>query len=178
MNDGIGYNIGVDITVEKSYSRNYYVLFTGSVFDSKYRSLSGEWYNTIFSSKFQGNILGGKEWHVGKDKNNVIGANVKFVINGGERTTPILLDESMDAGHTIRDDSRRYSESIGLYHRFDVGVNYKINRPSLTHTITLDIQNVTNRLNPFDDYYEPAIRMVDYDYHTGLFPVLSYRIEF
>jgi hypothetical protein len=53
VNDGIGYNIGVDITVEKSYSRNYYVLFTGSVFDSKYRSLSGEWYNTIFSSKFQ-----------------------------------------------------------------------------------------------------------------------------
>jgi len=178
VNDGNGYNIGLDFTVEKNYSRNYYVLFTGSIFDSKYRTINGDWFNTIFSSKFQANLLGGKEWQLGKDKNNVFGADIKFVLNGGERTTPILLDESMAEGHTVRDHSREYAKSVGTYYRVDLGVHYKVNRPSLTHTISLDIQNVTGRLNPLGDYYEPAIQAVDYDYHTGLFPVLNYRIEF
>jgi hypothetical protein len=50
VNKGRGKNIGVDLTIEKNFNRNYYFLLTTSVFDSKYRALNKVWYNTRFFS--------------------------------------------------------------------------------------------------------------------------------
>ena len=41
VNEGTGYNYGLELTVEKFLSRNYYVLLTGSLFDSKYKGYDG-----------------------------------------------------------------------------------------------------------------------------------------
>ena len=178
VNEGLGRNIGLDLTIEKNYSRNYYLLFTGSIFDSKFTTLAGEWFNTRYSSKYQVNLLGGKEWKMGSDKDNILGVNMKLVFNGGERTTPIDLDASIAKGETVRLDDQLFSQSIGAYYRLDLGISYKINKKKSTHTISLDVQNATNRLNPFYNYYDDKTQSIDYEYHTGLFPVLNYRIEF
>ncbi len=178
VNSGRGKNLGLDLTLEKSFSRNYYFLLTGSLFDSQFRSLQGRWYNTRFNSQFQGNILAGKEFLAGQRKNKIIGLNTKFVINGGNRITPIKVSESQEAGRTIRDLDNYLGESVGTYYRLDLGVSYKINRSNLTHAIMLDVQNVSNRLNPLDRYYSVARGEVHTEFHTGLFPVLNYRLEF
>lgn len=178
VNGGLGRNMGVDITIEKNYSRNFYLLFTGSVFDSKYRTLAGEWFDTRYASKYQVNLLGGKEWKMGRSDDNILGLNLKLVFNGGERTTPINLEQSMLDGETVRYDNKMFSESIGAYHRIDFSFSYKINKPKATHTVSLDIQNATNHMNPFYNYYDEKTMQVEYGYHTGLFPVLNYRIEF
>ena len=135
VNGGNGRNIGIDFTVEKNYSNNYYLLFTGSIFDSKYSTLAGDWYNTRFSSKYQGNFLAGKEWGVGKSGDKTIGLDLKFVLNGGERTTPIDLEASIMKGETVRYEDRVYSESVGTYYRIDVGLRYRVNRPKFSQTI-------------------------------------------
>ncbi|RLD20915.1 MAG: TonB-dependent receptor, partial [Bacteroidetes bacterium] len=178
VNGGNGRNIGIDFTVEKNYSHNYYLLFTGSIFDSKYSTLAGDWYDTRFSSKYHGNFLAGKEWHVGKTGDKTFGLDLKFVLNGGERTTPIDLQASIMEGETVRYEDRVYSESVGTYYRIDIGVRYKVNRPKFSQTISLDIQNVTNHLNIQSDFYNANTGAVDYYYQTGLFPVLNYRVEF
>jgi len=70
---GLGRNYGLDLTVEKFFANQYYFLLTGSVFDSKYQAKNGEWYNTRFNTNYQVSLLGGKEFKVGKKKNNIIG---------------------------------------------------------------------------------------------------------
>lgn len=48
----------------------------------------------------------------------------------------------------------------------------------MTHAFMLDIQNVTNRLNPLERYYSQSRGDIMTEVHTGLFPVLNYRVEF
>jgi hypothetical protein len=177
-NQGKGRNYGIDITVEKNYSQNYYVLLTTSIFDSQFSTVDDRWFNTRFNSQYQVNLLAGKEIPFRKAPHKTIGFNGKAVLNGGDRTTPIDLERSrlQDKGVLLYD--RFLDASIGTYYRFDVGINYKVNRAKTTHTIMLDIQNVTNHLNAGYRYYNRELRDLDTETHTGLFPVLNYRVEF
>lgn len=178
VNDGNGKNIGIDVTLEKNFNKSYYFLVTGSLFDSKFRAKDGRWYNTRFNSQYQTNILAGKEYVSGKKKNRIIGFNGKFVLNGGNRITPINLEASRAESKTVFDNDKFYAASVGTYYRFDVGFSYKVNRKKMTHAFMLDIQNVTNRLNPLERYYSQSRGNIMTEVHTGLFPVLNYRVEF
>jgi len=168
----------LDLTLEKNFTKSYYFLLTGSIFDSKFRTLAGDWFNTRFNSQYQTNVLVGKEFIAGKQKNRIIGLNGKIILNGGNRITPIKLEESQRQGRTVYDNTNYLEESVGTYYRIDIGISYKINRPKLTHAIMLDIQNVTNRLNPLETYYSRSRQDIHTEFHTGVFPVINYRIEF
>ena len=68
VNNGTGKNYGVEITLEKFYSKGYYFLVTGSFFESKYKGSDGLERNTAFNGNYTVNVLAGKEWTV-KGKN-------------------------------------------------------------------------------------------------------------
>lgn len=177
VNGGLGRNYGVDLTIEKYLSQHYYFMLTGSVFESKFRALNGQWFNTRFNGQYHLNVLGGKEFVVGRKKHKMIGFNCKGIVNGGNRTTPIDLEQSVLESRTVRNQNQFLSESVGTYYRFDIGISYKVNRPKVTHSILLDVQNVSNHLNIFSTYFNSSSGQIESDYHTGLFPVLNYRIE-
>jgi hypothetical protein len=178
INEGAGKNVGIDLTLEKAFDRQYYVLLTGSIFDSQFRANDNKWYNTRFDSRYQLNVLGGKEFTLGPAQNRVFGINGKVVVNGGNRTTPIDLPASIDKGETVYRMQDYLGASVGNYYRLDLGVSYKVNRQNLTHTWRLDVQNVTNHLNALDQYYSRNLQNISTEYHTGIFPVLNYRLEF
>ena len=178
VNEGTGYNYGLDLTLEKFFSDQYYFLFTGSVFDSKYTPKDGNTYNTRFNTNYQVNLLGGKEFKIGKKKKNVLGVNGKFVIAGGNRYTPIDLEASKAAGYTIRIPTQAFEDQAAAYGRFDLGVSYKINTNRMTHTISLDIQNITNRANVFSTYFDSDKGQIETFNQVGLFPIFNYRLEF
>ena len=178
VNEGTGVNYGLDLTVEKFFSNSYYFLATGSIYESKYTPANGETYNTAFNGNYQLNILGGKEFKVGKKKNNIFGLNGKFILAGGRRQFPIDLVASQEAGYTVYRWDRPFDARVGTYYRFDMGVSYRINAKKVTHTIMLDIQNVTNRLNVFNNFYSAGAQGIVSNYQTGLFPVFNYRVEF
>ncbi|MEM1217887.1 MAG: TonB-dependent receptor [Bacteroidota bacterium] len=177
-NDGTGRNYGVDLTLEKFFGNGYYFLLTGSLFESKYTPINGIEYSTRYNSNHQLNVLGGKEFQVGKKGNKTLGINAKAIWAGGNRYTPIDIEASREAGYTIRDESQPFSNTTEDYFRVDLGFNFRINTAKMTHTILLDIQNVTNRLNAFNLYYSPVTEQVETYTQVGLFPNLNYRIEF
>ena len=177
-NEGTARNYGVDLTLEKFFSNNYYFLISGALFDSKYTPKDGIEYNTRYASNFQSNILFGKEWKVGKSKKNIFGINGKSIVAGGNRITPIDLPASQEAGFTIRDNTRRYGAHAPTYWRFDVGLSFKINKKRMTHSILLDIQNVTNHENINEQFYRASTGEIVGVTQTGLFPNFNYRIEF
>ena len=82
------------------------------------------------------------------------------------------------AGEAVYLYDQSFAERAGTYYRFDLGLSYKINKSKLTHTIMLDIQNITNRLNVFAKYFDEDTNQVETYYQNGFFPVFNYRIEF
>lgn len=178
-NTGTGTNYGVELTLEKYFSDNYYFLVTGSLFESKYKGSDGIERNTRFNSKYATNVLAGKEFVFGSDeKKKTFGLSVRTTYVGGQRMSPIDLETSMLAGTTVRDHSRAFEEKVDDYLRIDLQVNLRSNRAKTTHILKLDIQNVTNRQNTFTTFYDAETQSIQKTTQLGLIPVISYKVKF
>jgi hypothetical protein len=101
-----------------------------------------------------------------------------MVYAGGFRNTPINLEKSRQEGYTVYKQKEAYTLQNPAYFRTDARVSMKWNRRRFTSTLSLDIQNVTNRLNLFSRYYDPQKGRVVDQLQTGLIPVLNYKIDF
>lgn len=177
-NKGTGRNYGIELTMEKFFSKNYYMLATASLFESKYKMPDFEERNTTFNSGYIFNLVGGKEFKVGKNKQNILGANMRLIWRGGYRTIPLNLEESILQNKDVRDYDRAYQTKAPDYFRVDLGVSFRRNKPNWSWIVSLDLQNATNRLNVGDAYYSPETQNVEKWYMNGLIPILNYRIEF
>jgi hypothetical protein len=176
VNRGTGRNLGIDLTLERSLSDNYYYLITGTLFHSTYTTGHGKRYHTRYDGRYQVNVVGGKEWPL--SKNRRFGINLKTNVFGGNRYTPFKVSESIERGEGVLDISQPYGAQVPDYFRFDMGLSYKVNRKRVTHSIMLDVQNITNRQNPGGVYWDSDRNQEDFWSMTGLFPFFNYRIEF
>jgi len=177
VNEGNGRNYGLEITLEKYFSRQYYALLTTSLFNSEYKGSDGEWRNTAFNGRYVVNLLAGKEFKVGK-KDNVLVFDAKMTTAGGRYYTPVDVAASMAAGEEVLDESRAFAEQYPAYFRLDLKASYRMNRKKVTHEFSLDVQNVTNRENVFANRYNRRTGEVTTENQLGLFPVPQYRLYF
>lgn len=178
-NKGLGRNYGMELTYERFLYKNLYWLVSGSLYDSKYKSPNGKWYNTRFNTNYALTVTLGKEWNLKSErKNRVIGLNLKSVYVGGWRNTPIDLDKSMAKGETVFDESRTFELKNPDYYRLDIKISLKRNYRKVTTTVALDVQNTTNRKNVGGQYYDTTTGKIKYWYQAPIIPVLSYRVEF
>ena len=176
-NKGKGRNYGIEISLEKYISNNFYFQLNNSIYQSKYTALDGVERNTRYNGNFTSNFTAGKEIE-SKDGRRTFGANIKMIYAGGFRHSPINLEKSKDEGYTIVDDNAAFSQQNPAYFRTDVRLSIKWNRKNLTSTLSLDIQNVSNRQNIYNQYYDPFKGKIVNSYQTGLIPVLNYKVEF
>lgn len=176
VNEGLGRNYGLELTVEKFLTRGFYFLLASSVFQSEYRGSDGVWRNTRFNSNYVNTLTAGKEWEW--KKNRTFGVNIKLTSLGSLRESPIDLAASREKGETVRDDSRAFEDQMPAYFRLDTGVRLKRNYRSLTTTLGLDLQNATNRQNVFGRYFNEKKGTIEQYYQAPLIPVLSYKLEF
>lgn len=179
VSKGMGRNYGLELTLEKFFSKGSYFLLSGSLFNSNYKTTDDVWRNTRFNGKYILTFTGGKEFTLSeKRKGRVIGFNVKFIYAGGYYDNPIDLTQSQLVGHTWQDESRAFSEKMPDYFRSDIKLSLKRNYSKWTSTVALDIQNVSNRKNVFNKYYNAELNKIEYNYQAPLIPILSYRVEF
>ena len=180
-NDGKGRNYGLEFTLERFLNKGFYYLSTLSLYDSKYKVGNGNYLNTRFNGNYVFNLLSGKDFAVGTKGNKTFGINAKFVLAGGQRFTGI--DEAASiAGQTEVFSTTPFTEKVKAYYRFDLGINYQWNKTKTTHNLSLNIQNITSRINTTElDYFfdELTNRIVTTkSEQNGLIPVLKYSINF
>lgn len=178
VNKGTGQNFGIDLTIEKYFSKKYYAMLTASLFDSYYTSYIGNTYRTKFANNYLINLIGGKEFVVGKNKNNTISLNGKLIFNGGKRYVPIDLDQSIKLGDGVAVKDKYYTKQFRPYFRIDLGFKYIINTKNTTHTIMFDIQNTTNHKNISNVYFHQNSSKIKTSYQLGIIPLLSYKLDF
>ncbi len=178
VSKGTGRNYGVEMSLEKFFTNNYYFLVTTSLYNSKYTALDGVERNTRFNGNHILNVLAGKEFKVGKDRNNLIGLNIRTLWAGGNRYTPIDLERSREEGRGVYVESESFSLKADDYFRTDLKISYRKNKPKASYILSLDIQNVSNRLNMYRSYYDNDKKEIVMATQSGLIPILNYRIEF
>lgn len=178
VSKGTGQNYGVDISLERPFANNYYVLATGSVFKSTYNTYAGQTYNTRFDRGYQFNIVGGKEFKLNSSGRSLIGLNAKVLTSGGSRESVIDLAKSRTNKEVAYVPGEYFTKQVPAYFRTDAGIYYKKNNKRATHTIQLDVQNVTNRKNYYFSYYDANSGNIKTEHQLGILPNLSYRIDF
>ncbi|TCS90342.1 TonB-dependent receptor-like protein [Anseongella ginsenosidimutans] len=178
VNKGTGRNKGLDLSLEKSFSRQYYFLLTASLFDSRFRALPGTEFNTAFNSRYTTNLVAGKEWGTGPSGKNLLGLNARIMTHGGMRYSPVDLAASRAADDQVIDESRVNEMQVSPYFRADISFSYRVNRPGLTHAFFIDVQNVINRKNELTVFYNVDKNNIETIYQAGLIPSVYYRIEF
>ena len=179
VNRGTGKNYGFEMTLEKQFSNDYFLLLTGALYEAKYTGSDGVERDSRLNGNFNSTLLAGKEFRVGKNGgNNTIGINIRSSWSGNQRYAPVDIPASIEEGMEIRPLEDVYTKSYPNYYRLDLQLSYRKNKSNRTSEWRLDIQNVTNRENILYDYYLPAQNQVAYETQLGLIPVLSYRIQF
>jgi hypothetical protein len=176
---GKGYNKGAELTVEKFFSRGFYVLGTVSLFDSKYKGSDGILRNTAFNYHYVFNLLAGREWKVGH-KGDAITFDTRLSTIGGRYTTPVDIVASKKAGYEILDTLHYNSQRLDSYFRLDTKFGFRINsgKRKRSQTFYLDLQNVTNRQNIFLLQYNNSRAAIVPVYQIRFFPDVLYRIQF
>jgi len=179
VNRGDGRNYGMELTVEKFFSKSYFMMLTASLYDAKRTGSNNINYDAIFNGRYALNLLGSKEFSLGTRKNQSITVGGKITLAGGKLYTPIDVTASDIAGEAIYYDLQRNSMQFNPYFRADIKLNYRINASKTTHELGLDLINVTGRENVLKQTYisgaEPPIQET---YQLGFLPIFYYKIDF
>lgn len=181
QNTGSGDNYGIELTVEKFFSRGYYGMFTGSLYKSTYQGSNGLEYNTAFNGRYVYNVLAGKEIKIGQNKRKAITFDLKYTQAGGRYYTPVDQAASQAAGQEVlMGDAYAFSEKHPDFLRLDVKVGLTVNssKRKFSQSVYFDIQNLTNHKNVFAQRYNTVTGTVNTAYQIGFFPNFLYKIQF
>lgn len=175
-NNSRGRNIGVDITLERFLSNNYYYLVTASVFDSKYKAADGIWRNTRFNKQYSINVLAGKEFIT--RKGNVLGINGRINYMGGERLSPLDMTRSLKERRAYYDETKAFKEQLSPTYYFDITVTYRMNRKRYSGVLALQLKNVFGSASFYGYEYNYRSGEVEMQREKIMLPVISYKVEF
>ena len=178
VNSGTGRNKGVDITLEKFFSKGWFMLTGFSFFNSTYAPLNGKTYNTQYNSRTSGAFTTGREWKWKKNKTFIAGG--KLLYNGGMPISPLMAGAPVNSREPVLDETRPYSEKVPSYFRPDARVSLRKDKTKTSWILSLDIQNLAGIKNTdaLSRRYDPSTNQWVYKKSSGLIPLISYQIDF
>jgi hypothetical protein len=179
VNEGTGRNMGVDITLERFFTNNFYYMATTSVFDAKYAGSNGILYNSRYNRNYVFNLLGGKEFFLGQNKQNILGINFRLSYKGGDRSYFVNINESEKEQQIVYDYSRPFARRLPDVWSSDFTITYRKNKKHYSSEWALQIKNIVASKDNYDDYYNLRNKTVVLAEGTKIsVPSLSYKIEF
>ncbi|MFZ5999059.1 MAG: TonB-dependent receptor [Bacteroidota bacterium] len=178
VSEGLGKNYGIDLVVEKSFSNSLYFLLTGLLFDSKFKTATGTWYNTRFNSRWSTTATAGKEFSLRKGRTLQIGGRVLY--NGGFRYSPYDPVLSQQQGRYVEQAGSEWTGQVPSYFRTDVRFVYRFNSTKYAGQVSLDIQNLTSKANVNSVGYDPVANKTYFRTYDGVsfIPVLAVQFDF
>lgn len=181
VSTGTGRNIGVDLTLERFLNNGFYYLFTASVFDSRYTANDGIVRNTRYNKNYVVNAVFGKEWQVGKHKNNTLGANIRLNYAGGNRIEAIDSEASRinqdvvygETGNEISFSEKFTDLPIGSF-----TLSYRKNKPRHSSVWSLQVLNAGATEEFQRDVFNTNTQSLERKLTGIVIPNISYKLEF
>lgn len=176
-NNTIGRNYGLDLTLEKFLSNNYYFLLTTSLFDARYKAGDNVWHNTRYNKGYVANLLFGRE-HFFKNNKHSLDYNIRLNVTGGERYSPVLEAESIAQQKIVTNETRAFSLQHDPVFYADFSVSYRVNHKKASSQISLQVKNAFGTPVVENFNYNFKTNKIQLDKNKPMLPVLSYKIEF
>ena len=126
------------VVVEKFFSKSYFLLVSGSIYDSEFQGLDGVWRNTDWNSNFALNVVGGIEKPLGKGS---VGLSGKITWAGGKRYG------NVDSLETVRQAEMQYLADgynefqFKDYFRTDLKLKYNLKERLYNTLFFIDIKS-------------------------------------
>lgn len=178
-NEGNAMNYGVDITLERYMSQGFYYMATASLYDSKYRTAgNGKWFNSRYNRHFTVNLLAGKEWMLGRNRQNILGLSGKITMQGGDRYSPIDTENSVLQQDAVYDESNPYSCQFNPMVLAHLTVSYRLNCRKVSHEFAAKLINVTGYKDYYGHRYNFIDNTVEAEREANILPNISYKIYF
>ena len=178
INEGKGKNLGIDFTFERFLLNGYYYLCTASLFDSKYEGGDGIERNSRFDKNYVVNLLAGKEWNTGKNKQNTFSINGRISFIGGDRVIPIDRDASLLNENIIYNTNLAFEDKKPDAQIVSMTINYRINKARHSSIWSFQIMNILGQ-KEFEGYrYDKTAKTIIKEEDAFIIPNISYKIEF
>lgn len=156
----------------------FYYMITASLFKSRYKAGDHIWRNTRLDKNYLLNVLAGKEWMVGRNKQNVLSLNGRIFFQGGDRYTPVDEEKSL-IEHDIKfDETRAYSKKFDPSLNGDISFSYRINKRKISHEFSIKMLNVGMRTGMHFYQYNEKTHKIEKEDGSGMIPNISYKIYF
>ena len=132
-----------------------------------------------FNCHYITNLLFTREWTL--KNQNIFSVGSKFVATGGRWYGPHDKPKSDEEKRVVYISETKNTWQFDPYFRFDLRVSYKVNLPSITHEIAIDLINVFNTKNALKESYIPGETQNDgvivTEYQLGTLPFFYYRVS-
>jgi hypothetical protein len=176
VNAGKGKNYGIELTLEKFLSDNYYFMLNGTLYNSEYTGGNGVWNNTAFNTSFILNGVCGYEFWA--NKNKAFGSDLKITISGGKPYIPVNEEASIAQKEIVYNYDKAYSVRYNNYFRTDLKLYYKMNYRKFYIEFAVDFQNLTNNKNIYYQEFIPETGQYNTYYHMSFFPMYTFKCLF
>lgn len=181
VNDGVGRNYGVEVTIERPLLNRYLFHLTTSLYQSKYKGSDGIERSTDLNGIYSLNTLFTREWALGSRSMLTIGTKTSFA--GGRRYGVIDFIASRAQAQVVYFDEHRNDYQFKPYFRTDLRIGYRISLTKAKHEFVADITNIFNTRNVLRHSYVPDELevnkgTVEEQYQLGFLPFVYYRFSF
>ena len=159
-------SIGLESTAEYTIGDRWYILLSASAQQNDYETSSDRRF--AYDNSYQASAMVQRKWKLSEDRTISISTSLK-VREGFIQPEYSLISQEWPLSISPKINARE----LANYWRIDTRVNYRWR----SNFITLDIQNLTNRLNEAFDIFG-SDGTIFQETQLGLIPVLSYRRGF
>lgn len=171
-----GRNYGIELNYKRYLDKGFFALLNATLYQSKFKAFDNKFYNTRYSGNYIYNATVGKEWE--KSSGNLWGLNARINWVGGFRDYKIITEEEDNTLYVYYNFAAPMIVKYDDYFRLDFRAYIKRPKKRGSETISLDIQNLTNRANPAYNYFDTYLMKVVQKKQLGMVPMLNYRWEF
>ncbi|HCA43842.1 MAG TPA: hypothetical protein DEP28_11390 [Bacteroidetes bacterium] len=173
ISGGKGIVRGFDFSLHKKLTGDgFYGMLNYSYMKSEFTALAGGTVPSAFDQTHQLTLIAG--YQVADDW--LISAKFKFAT--GKPFTPYDIETSKSLGRGVYVMDRYNSERMPDYNRLDLRVDKKFNFKGFSIVGYVEVQNVFNKQNISEYYWDTDFERVGKIYHWSFFPVGGFSLQF
>lgn len=178
VSDGSGINLGAEFTFERFFHRNFYYLFTASLFNSTFEGADGMMRNTAFNVNYAMNAAAGYEFVMGRRRWGVMSFGLRATWSGGSPYVPYDQAATVAQAEPVYDWSKAYEPRYPDYRRAALRFGIRRNLPGYNLEFFLDLQYRTSFTNISMQRIDPETGQIRDFFGMSFFPMGTWRIQF
>ncbi|OQY27095.1 MAG: hypothetical protein B6244_11640 [Candidatus Cloacimonetes bacterium 4572_55] len=172
ISQGKGRAIGLELLLQKKLISGLYGMISYSLSKVEHQAMDKIYRSGEFDNRHVFNLVAGyrlsKSWEL----------SLKYRYSGGRPYTPFDESASIEAGRDQLDTSRINDERFAPYHRLDLRFDHRKYFKKFVLVTYFSIENVYNRENEGDIFWNEKKLSTDNAYQTGIFPIGGISLEF